>query len=211
VLLSGGIDSATALYLTKIKRQARALTFVYHGIAGKEFDSAKAVASYAGVIEHRLIRLPDLKEAGDIPGFKLRGLPPTYIPLRNSIFYSFAASYAEETGAALIVGGHNRDDQEVFEDVSQGFFRALEAGFWKGSRVLHRNRVRIDRPLARMRKVNVVGLAASLGVPLELTWSCHRDGRKHCWRCQGCISRRRSFQAAGVADPLDEASAAKIT
>jgi 7-cyano-7-deazaguanine synthase len=211
VLLSGGIDSATALYLMKARLRVRALTFAYHGIARRELDSAKAVGTQAEVTEHRLVRVPDLKEAGDIPGYELRGLPPSYIPLRNNIFYSFAASYADETGAVLIVGGHNRDDQEVFKDVSSDFFGALQAALWKGSPVLRRNRVRIVRPLSRLRKVEVVRLAASLGVPLELTWSCHRDGKMHCWRCQGCLTRKRSFQAAGVVDPLDETSAAKIT
>ena len=187
------------------------MTFEYHGIAGKELESSRAIASHAKVTEHRIVRLPDLKEAGDIPGFAPRGLPPTYIPLRNSIFYSFAASYAEETGAGIIVGGHNRDDLDVLPDVGQGFFRALEAALWKGSPALRRNKVRIVRPLGRMRKVEVIRLADSLRVPFELTWSCHRDGKRHCWRCQGCFSRRRSFQAARVEDPLDESNMAKIT
>jgi len=202
VLLSGGLDSATALYLTKSKVDVRAITFVYHGIAQNELDSAKALGSRAGLMEHRLVRLPDLMEAGDMTGFKLRGLPPSYIPMRNSIFYSFAASYAEETGADLIVGGHHRDDRKVFDDVSPEFFGTLEAAFRVGSPVLRRNRVSISLPLSKMSKVEVVGLGASLGVPFELTWSCHRDRRKHCWRCQGCATRKTAFQSAGVEDPL---------
>jgi 7-cyano-7-deazaguanine synthase len=154
------------------------------------------------LLEHRFVRLPDLKEAGDIPGFELQGRPPTYIPLRNSIFYSFAASYAEETGADCIVGGHNLDDQEVFEDVSSRFFLALERSLRAGSPVLRSRRLRILRPLSRRRKPEVVRLAALIGVPLELTWSCHRDGEKHCWNCDGCTSRRRSFKEAGIEDPL---------
>ena len=211
MLLSGGIDSATSLYVVRAKRNVRALTFEYNRIARKELESAKAIASHAKVMEHRIVRLPDLKEAGDIPGFVSPGLPPTYIPLRNSIFYSFAASYAEETGAGLVVGGHNRDDLDVLPDVGRGFFRALEAALWKGSPTLRRAKVRIARPLGRMRKVEVITLAASLGVPFELTWSCHRDGKRHCWRCQGCLSRRKSFRAAMVEDPLDESNMAKIT
>jgi 7-cyano-7-deazaguanine synthase len=202
VLLSGGIDSATALYLTKKNLGVRALTFEYQGIARRELEAAKAVAARAGVIEQRVVRLPDLREAADIPGFGPRGLPPTYIPLRNSIFYAFAASYAEETGAAAIVGGHNRDDTDVFADVSSEFFRSLERAFWSGSKILRRNRLRIDRPLESRTKVQVIRLAATLGVPLELTWSCHQDKRQHCWRCDGCLTRARSFIEAGVQDPL---------
>jgi 7-cyano-7-deazaguanine synthase len=201
VFLSGGIDSATALYLTKASRPVRALTFEYHGIAKKELESAKAIGDRAGVKEHRLVRLPDLKEAGDI-GVKFGALPPTYIPLRNSIFYSFAASYAEESGASMIVGGHNRDDEKVFDDVSQGFFNSLERAFRAASPVLRRNRVLISRPLKHKSKPDVIKLAAFLGVPLELTWSCHRAGGEHCWECDGCLARKRSFAAAAVPDPL---------
>jgi len=211
VLLSGGIDSATALYLIKQTRPVRALTFEYQGIASKELEAARAIAGRAGVLEERLVRLPDLREAGDIPGFKPAGLPPTYIPSRNSIFYAFAASYAEETGAALIVGGHNRDDTEVFADVSSEFFQSLQRTMLVGSRILRRNRLRVVRPLRRKRKPEVIRLAASLGVPLELTWSCHRDVKEHCWNCDGCISRKRNFAAAGVVDPLSSTKLEKIT
>lgn len=211
MLLSGGIDSATALYLTKAARPVRALTFEYHGIARRELEAAKEVGTRAGVLEHRFVRLPDLKEAGDIKGAKFKGLPPTYIPLRNGIFYSFAASYAEETGASEIVGGHNRDDRGVFEDVSTAFFSALEEALWAGYPALRRSRTRITRPLGRKSKAQVIRLAADIGVPLGLTWSCHRDGDEHCWRCDGCISRRRSFDKAEVSDPLAPIGGEKIT
>ena len=159
--------------------------------------------------EHRFLRLPDLKEAGDI-GAKFGALPPTYIPLRNSVFYSVAASFAEERGAALIVGGHNRDDRKVFDDVSPSFFRALEGAFLAASPRLRKNGLRVSTPLAEKTKPEVIRLAASLGVPLELTWSCHRGGRRHCWRCEGCFSRSRSFAAARVPDPLAVGGGGKL-
>ena len=211
MLLSGGIDSATALYLIRKTRPVRALTFEYRGIARKEIDSARAIAGRAGVLEQRIVRLPDLREAGDIPGFKPVGLPPSYIPVRNGIFYAFAASYAEETGAALIVGGHNRDDAEIFADVSSDFFRSLQKALLGGSRILRSNRLRIVRPLSRRRKPEVIRLAVSLRVPIELTWSCHRDTKEHCWNCDGCLSRRKAFASAGVRDPLSQAKLEKIT
>ena len=211
MLLSGGIDSATALYLTKKTQRVRALTFEYMGIARSELSAAKAIAFQAGVLEHRIVRLPDLREAADIPGFRPPGLPPTYIPLRNGIFYAFAASYAEETSASYIVGGHNRDDAVVFADVSAEFFSSLQRAFWNGSPSLRRNKLKIARPLKLLRKPGVIRLAASLGVPLELTWSCHRDSEEHCWNCDGCISRARCFREAGVVDPLASSKMEKIT
>ena len=202
MLLSGGIDSATALYLSKRRYAARALTFEYHGIADQELKAARAVAKRAGVLEHRTVRVPDLREAGDIPGTRLHGLPSTYIPLRNAIFYSFAASYAEEVGAAAIVGGHNKDDEEVFEDVRPEFFRHLQRAMLASSARLRRRRLGIVRPLSEMSKAEVIREAASMGVPLGITWSCHRDGASHCWECPGCRARKEAFRRAGVPDPI---------
>ena len=154
------------------------------------------------MIEHRFVRLPDLREAADISGASFGGLPPTYIPLRNSVFYSFAASYAEETRASALVGGHNRDDTLVFADVSSAFFASLEKAFRAGYPILRTRRLRILRPLRHMRKHQVVRLASSMEVPLGLTWSCHRSGEEHCWECAGCLARSASFSKAGVEDPL---------
>jgi len=202
VLLSGGIDSATCLFSLKDEYDVRALTFEYHDIARREVDSAKAIGARAGVTEHRLFRLPDLREAEDIPGGRFGDLPPTYIPLRNAIFYSVAASYSEEKRVSLIVGGHNRDDAEVFRDVGGKFFESLERTLWLGSSILKRQKTMIRIPLSRKTKAQVVKLAASLKVPFELTWSCHRLGTEHCWECAGCLSRIESFKEAGVSDPL---------
>ena len=186
----------------KAKHCVRALTFEYHGIARQEVNSARRIAARAGVREHRFVRLPDLREAGDIPRAVFEGLPKSYIPLRNAIFYSHAAAYAEEAGAALIVGGHNRDDSAVFEDVSSAFFSHLQDALLAGSARLRGNRLRISRPLKRKDKVGVLKLASSLGVPLELTWSCHRNGGSHCWKCPGCTSRELAFAGARLEDPL---------
>ena len=210
MLLSGGIDSATALYVTKASNSVRAITFEYHGMAGQELRAAREVGASAGVREHRFVRLPDLKEAGDIAGAKFGRLPPTYIPLRNSIFYSFAASYAEEVGASLIVGGHNRDDGKVFEDVGSAFFGDLARAFRAASPILRRSEITIWRPLKDRSKPEVIRLAVSLRVPLDLTWSCHRSGGHHCWHCGGCLARERAFTAAGVPDPLALKSGGKL-
>ena len=202
MLLSGGIDSATCLRLVGEKYRTRALTFLYHGIAEREVKAALATGGSQSILEHRMVRLPDLREAEDI-GVEFRGLPPTYIPMRNAVFYSLAASYAEEVGVDLIIGWHNRDDIEVFPDAGDGFFESMEGTIRAGSQALRRREVKILRPLSRYRKHQVVRLAVSKGVPLELTWSCHRGGSRHCWKCDGCLARRKAFLKARVSDPLD--------
>lgn len=184
------------------KYELRALTFEYHGIARRELEAARAVGGSAGLQEHRVVRLPDLREAADIEGRGFPGLPPTYIPMRNAVFYSLAASYAEEVGADCIVGGHNSDDTKLFRDISPRFFGALQRAFRTGSAILARKEISILRPLSKMTKTEVIRKANAIDVPLELTWSCHRDGRTHCWECDGCRSRAASFRKAGLPDPL---------
>lgn len=179
-----------------------ALTLEYRGILRGELGAARRVASAAKVKEHRMAKLPDLREAAEIRQADFPGLPPTYIPMRNAIFYSYASSYAEELKAEALVGGHNLDDAGVFRDVSEEFFERLQAALRAGSATLDSLGLTIRRPLKDRSKVEVVKLAQSLGVPLGLTWSCHRDGSEHCWNCEGCKVRRDSFRGAGVADPL---------
>ena len=212
MLLSGGIDSATCVQLLRRRHDVRALTFEYQGIARRELEAARAVAHAAGIDEHRFVRLPDLKEAGDIEGAAFAGAPPTYIPMRNGIFYSLAASYAEEIGAHLIAGGHNKDDTKTYADATPAFFDELERAFKVGSPILKKRRTRIVLPLSMKTKVQVVRLASSLNVPLGLTWSCHREGESHCWKCDGCRARMGAFEKADIVDPLrDLSEAGKIS
>lgn len=172
-------------------------------MAPGEERAARNIARAAGVREHRFVSLPQLMELSDMSApARLAGLPASYIPMKNAIYYSLAAGYAEETGASRIVGGHNRDDLAVFEDTSDEFFIRLQGALLAGSARLRENKLRLWRPLRTMPKFRVVALAHDLGVPLELTWSCHKDGAKHCWKCDGCTARTASFARAGVSDPL---------
>lgn len=172
-------------------------------MAEGEVEAARAIARGGGVQEHRFFPIPELAEVGDMesPG-GLSGLPRSYIPMKNAIYYSVAAAYAEEVGASRIVGGHNRDDSLVFEDTSERFFRNLQSTLRSGSRRLRAQRLVIWRPLSRIDKTSVISMAARLGVPFELTWSCHEVGREHCGRCPGCRQRRKAFREAGIRDPL---------
>jgi 7-cyano-7-deazaguanine synthase len=204
VLLSGGIDSATCLFLSKKKGNAnRALTIRFHGIAEGEIAAATGIARKAAVLEHRMFPIPELRELGDMSSPRnLKGLPRAYIPMKNAIYYSIASAFAEEVGAGQIIGGHNQDDARVYEDTNGVFFRNLQAALRSGSDRLRASRLSILRPLSKMSKTAVVSMAYKLGVPLELTWSCHEEGTEHCGRCLGCRQRREAFDGAGIRDPL---------
>lgn len=181
----------------------RALTVRFHGMAQGELRAARRLASAAEVEEHRFFPLPELRELGDIgTQGRLASLPRTYIPMKNSIYYSVAAAFAEEVGASRVVGGHNSEDMAVFEDTSDQFFSAMQKALRAASPRLREQDFRIWRPLRQMRKVEVVTTASRLGVPLEMTWSCHREGMTHCWECDGCRQRVAAFSQAGVHDPL---------
>jgi 7-cyano-7-deazaguanine synthase len=163
------------------------------------------MARRVGVLEHRFMRLPDLREAEDITGstdLSSGKVPATYLPMKNAVYYSLAAAFAEEKGSDRIIGGHNADDKLLFEDTSEEFFASLQTTLLTASPRLRRRGLRISRPLKDMSKTEVVALAAKIRVPLELTWSCYRTGQEHCWVCEGCRLRIEAFRAAGVEDPL---------
>jgi 7-cyano-7-deazaguanine synthase len=169
--------------------------------------AARLLGRRVGVLEHRFVRIPELREAGDITGSKAlskKAVPPTYIPMKNAIYYSLAAAYAEEKGSDCIIGGQNGDDRRLFDDTSEEFFASLQRTMLTFSPRLRKNGLKILRPLKDKSKPEVVALAAGMGVPLELTWSCHRSGEEHCWRCDGCKGRMEAFEAAGVEDPLSK-------
>jgi 7-cyano-7-deazaguanine synthase len=183
----------------------RALTIQIHGTAKSELAAARRVGRSGKVVEHRFVSIPELKEAGDVRGSKglsWMTVPATYIPMKNAIYYSLAAAYAEEKGSVLIIGGHNADDARVFEDTSEEFFAELRKTLYAASPRFRTNGLVILRPLSRLSKPEVVRLAAEVGVPLQLTWSCNRAGEVHCWKCAGCAQRREAFDKAGIKDPL---------
>jgi 7-cyano-7-deazaguanine synthase len=200
------LDSATCLFLARREGYpTRALTIAIHGTSRGELSAARRIGRRAGVVEHRFESLPGMREAQDIrgsPQLSRATVPRTYIPMKNVVFYAFAAAYAEEKGSQVIIGGHNADDRRLFDDTSDEFFQSLEKTLISSSPRLRRVGLTILRPLRDRTKVEVVELGADLGVPFELTWSCHRGGSEHCWKCEGCLQRTRAFEESGIVDPL---------
>jgi 7-cyano-7-deazaguanine synthase len=204
VLLSGGLDSATTLYYALAKGyDVRALVFDYGQRHRKEILAARAVARAASVpVEVVKISMPwkgsallDAKMRVPVGGVKKGIIPVTYVPGRNIIFLSFAASFAEAVGARVIFIGANALDYSGYPDCRPGFFRAfkktLDVGLKAG--VEHRG-VRIETPLLKLSKAGIIRLGLKLGVPYEKTWSCYQGGAKPCGVCDSCRLREKGFK-----------------
>lgn len=189
VLLSGGVDSAVALWWARRRfRTVRALTFTFAYRSRPEKRAARRLARAAGVALEE-IRLPFLRENPRAPGRS-----PGYLPARNLLFYSVALSRAEALGARAVVGGHNGADPARFPDAGESFFLELErlaasVGYAK---------VRILTPLSRLDKAGVVRMGVALGTPLHLAWSCYGRGPRPCGRCPACREREEAFRKCGL-------------
>jgi 7-cyano-7-deazaguanine synthase len=218
VLLSGGMDSATTLAVAAKKGyDICALSFDYGQRHRRELWSARRLARFFGIKEHRVLRIP-LGELGGSaltdpaipvppgkgPWRKGARIPPTYVPARNLVLLSFAAAAAEIFGAEAIFIGANALDYSGYPDCRPAFLRQFERTVRKGTkRGVAGKPVKIIAPLLRLSKADIVRLGASLGVPFHLTWSCYRGGNRPCGRCDSCLIRARGFREAGMNDPLE--------
>ena len=205
VLLSGGIDSATALYQTKQETdEIYTINIVYTQTYDSEAEAAKKLAAAAHVKEHISVYLPFFKELEA----RYRHPPstestPAYVPARNIVFYGVASAYAEAIGASRIVFGSNADDAKELPDARPQFIQLMNELIKIGTRSSFEGfEMKIVNPLINYDKIEVLKIALRLKVPLELTWSCYEDSTKPCGICRGCRTRQRAFEAVGVSDPL---------
>ncbi len=217
-LLSGGLDSATALACARRDGfQTYALTFDYGQRHRVELEAAARVAAQLGAAEHRLFRL-DLRAFGgsaltadiDVPKDRqpARGaeeIPVTYVPARNTVFLSIALAWAEVLGSSDIYIGVNAVDYSGYPDCRPEFIRAFEqmANLATKAGVEGRQKLRIHTPLISLSKADIIRLGLELGVDYSLTHSCYDpvDGLA-CGHCDSCLLRRAGFAEAGVQDPL---------
>lgn len=217
-LLSGGLDSATCLAIARQEGyECYCLSFDYGQRHRVELEAARRIAQALGANEHQVIRF-DLRifggsaltsEAG-VPKNRQesemgRGIPVTYVPARNTIFLSFALAYAEVTGAENIFIGVNAIDYSGYPDCRPEFIQAFEtmANLATRAGVEGTTSIRIQAPLQKLSKADIVRKALDLGLDVSLTHSCYDPdpyGRP-CGSCDSCILRRKGFEEAGAADP----------
>ncbi|MEK7820525.1 MAG: 7-cyano-7-deazaguanine synthase QueC [Pseudomonadota bacterium] len=218
VLLSGGLDSATALAIAKAEGfRVHALSFHYGQRHAVEVEAARRIAATMGVASHRTMTI-DLRAFGgsaltaDIPVPKDRapeaigaGIPVTYVPARNTIFLSFALALAEVEGAFDIFIGVNALDYSGYPDCRPEYIRAFEtlASLATKAAVEGRGVFAVHAPLASLTKAGIVRRGTELGVDYGLTVSCYEAAAdlSHCGRCDACLLRRKGFAEAGIADP----------
>ncbi len=215
VLLSGGMDSATCLALAaRDAPPVHALTVLYGQRHAKEVAAARALARRFGVAHHVVLRLPLgplLDSALTRPGRSLPSrpaqkgkIPTTYVPARNTILLAIALGYAESHGVDRIYFGANAIDYSGYPDCRPEYLRSFERLARRATKagIEGRLRLRVEAPLLRRSKREIVELGEALGVPWELTWSCYAGGRRPCGVCDACRLRARGFREAGVRDPI---------
>lgn len=206
VLLSGGIDSAVALWWARERYETYALSFDYHLRPKSEIHATVELAREAGVSRLVRVDLPFLREASDMPASlrlnpALEDAPEGYVPARNLVFYSLAAYHAEALGARIVVGGHHAVDGTLFPDASPAFFRRFEDLAGLGVWSFRRSPMRVELPLATLAKADVLELARRVGTPLASTWSCYADAPAPCGECRSCRERADAFASARLPDP----------
>ncbi len=209
VLLSGGIDSATALYLTKQEsNDLYSLNLIYTQAYDSEAEASKKLAAAAHVKEHLIVYLPFFKDIETrYRPTPSPGVSPAYVPARNIVYYGVAAAYAETIGASRIVFGSNADDAKELPDARPQFIQLMNELISTGTKSGREgSEAEIVNPLMDYSKTEVLKLALKLNVPLELTWSCYEDGLVPCGKCRGCHTRLKAFEMVGIPDPLGTSS-----
>jgi 7-cyano-7-deazaguanine synthase len=218
VLLSGGLDSATALAIARRDGfRCHALTIAYGQRHVVELEAARRVAASLGAVEQRVLEL-DLRAFGgsaltaDVPVPRDRSpeamsadIPITYVPARNTVFLSLALAWAEVLESFDLFLGVNAIDFSGYPDCRPAFVTAFEqlANLATKAGVEKKGRFRIHTPLIQLSKADIIRLGVSLGVDYALTHSCYDptpDGAA-CGRCDSCQLRRAGFETAAIPDP----------
>jgi 7-cyano-7-deazaguanine synthase len=213
VLLSGGLDSATALAIARsLGFRAFALSVHYGQRHIAELEAAARVAAALGAHEHRVMGV-DLAGIGGsaltdsavpIPEAASAGIPVTYVPARNTLLLSLALGWAEVVGAGDIFVGVNAVDYSGYPDCRPEFIDAFQRLAQLATKAgVEGTRMNIQAPLIRMSKADIIRAGHELGVDYGMTVSCYQADAagRACGKCDSCRLRAAGFAAAGVPDP----------
>ena len=209
VLLSGGMDSVTALYHVAAERPvAAALSFDYGAKHNaRELPQAAWHAKTLGVT-HVVIPLKFMAEhfasallVGGAPipkgHYEEESMRQTVVPFRNGIMLAIAAGFAESCNAGALVIAAHAGDHAVYPDCREPFMAAMANAIREGTYA----KVEVLRPFISLSKAGIAARGAALNVPFEHTWSCYVGGEIHCGECGTCVERREAFIDANLPDP----------
>jgi 7-cyano-7-deazaguanine synthase len=215
VLLSGGMDSATALSIAKSKRlSCYALTINYGQKHSTEIEKAKLIANHFQVIEHKIIEI-DLTVFGgsaltdksiDIPENESQGIPVTYVPARNTIFFSLALAWAEVIGANSIYSGVNAIDYSGYPDCRPEYLEAMQELVNLATKAtVEGNSIAIEAPLLSMNKIDIIKKGIENDVDFSKTVSCYQLTKqsKSCGVCDSCRIRLKAFEELNLIDRIE--------
>jgi len=218
VLLSGGLDSATAAAVAREEGyELYGLTIRYGQRHERELEAAKAIGRSLGLKDHIFSELglgtkgsaltdPDrpIPVDRDMEDIKGGGIPETYVPARNLMFLAMATHWAEVLGAEAIFTGFNAVDYSGYPDCSSDFVESFKKTIQVGTKAGVGERApEIKAPLIDLTKADIIRLGKRLKVPFELTWSCYQGLDKSCGRCDSCLLRLKGFEEAGLEDPIE--------
>jgi len=213
VLLSGGLDSATALALAREQGvECYTLSFDYGQRHRAELEAAAQVSRHLGAVEHRVMEIPIGSLGGsaltdadiDIPEDGGAGIPITYVPARNTVFLSLALAWAEVLAADAIVIGVTAVDYSGYPDCRPEFIEAFQSLAALATKQGVEGRpVTIEAPLVVLAKAEIIRRGTAAGVSYALTVSCYRadEQGRACGHCDACRFRRQGFIEAGIDDP----------
>jgi len=213
VLLSGGLDSVTALAMAKEQGfECYTLSFNYGQRHHAELAAAKILSQQNDAVTHKVIDI-DLSAIGGsaltdhgiaVPEQHQDGIPVTYVPARNTVFLSIALGWAEVLSAQAIFVGVNAVDYSGYPDCRPAFITAFEqlANLATKSGV-EGLKLSVHAPLMEMTKADIIREGLRLGIDYSQTISCYQadDDGKACGKCDSCHFRRQGFEQAGVVDP----------
>jgi len=215
VLLSGGMDSATALSIAKRKRlSCYALTINYGQKHSTEIEKAKLIANHFQVIEHKIIEI-DLTAFGgsaltdksiDIPEKESQGIPVTYVPARNTIFFSLALAWAEVIGANSIYSGVNAIDYSGYPDCRPEYIEAMQGLVNLATKAtVEGDSIAIEAPLLNMNKIDIIKKGIENDVDFSKTVSCYQLTKqsKSCGVCDSCRIRLKAFEELNLIDRIE--------
>ncbi|HUX61797.1 MAG TPA: 7-cyano-7-deazaguanine synthase QueC [Ignavibacteriaceae bacterium] len=217
VVLSGGMDSAVALYKARASgyEELYAVSFNYGQRHKVELDYARKIARSANVKEHKVVKLTSItslisassltSKKIDVPEghYASENMKLTVVPNRNMIMYSIAIGYAVSIKADAVYVGVHAGDHFIYPDCRPQFIHTLDLLAKTANEGFISKDFQIVAPFLYNTKAEIASLGSLLKVPFENTWSCYKGGLKHCGKCGTCVERKEAFALVGLVDPTE--------